>query len=132
MAYTKSFEVGGVKYHAMMASAVGQDELLSLLTQPIMQRFAASVELEEEFDEAYIMPMFMAMHTQVKQRVAEILLEKVMLDGQVPVSIKDFSGKMVNYNTLLAKLLIWNLTDFFTWLPSALKKDVATKNQNDQ
>jgi hypothetical protein len=38
----------------------------------------------------------------------------------VQVSVKDFQGKMVLWNTLLAELLIWNLSDFFDYLSADL------------
>lgn len=130
----KSFTIGNVTYNAAMASAVGQDELLSLLTQPIMERLITVTQLGgDAVDEAVLMPMFMAMNTGVKNRVASLLLNQVRVSGgNVPVDIKDFSGRMVEYNTFLAQLLLWNLTDFFVWLASVRKESDVTPTTPSQ
>ena len=45
MSNVKSFTVGNATYNAVMASAVKQDELLSLLTGTIMERGLAAMRL---------------------------------------------------------------------------------------
>ena len=121
MSNVKSFTVGNATYNAVMASAVKQDELLSLLTGTIMERGLAAMRLGGELDDRILVPMFMSLSHDVKTRAAAILMERVVVHGgQVPVTVESFAGQMVNYNTLLAQLLRWNLADFFTWLGDVL------------
>lgn len=123
MSKVKSFVIGKDKLNAAMASAVGQDEVLSLLTAPIMERFMTTTQAGIPLDDSVIMPMFMAMPTDIKRKVADILMGQVYIDGtSIPVDINSFSARMVEYNMLLAKLLQWNLADFFTWLASVRKE----------
>lgn len=121
MSQVQSFTIGGKMYNAAMASAVKQDELLSILTGAIMERGVAAAQAGHELTDEVLAPMFMAMPTVGKSRVASILMAQVFIDGtQIPVTIADFSGRMVEYNQLLAQLLRFNLSDFFEWLPSVL------------
>ena len=122
MSNVKSLTVGNVTYNAVMASAVKQDELLSLLTGTIMERGLAAMRLGGELDDRVLVPMFMSLPYDVKTRAAAILMCQVVIHGgSVPVTVDSFAGQMVNYNTLLAQLLQWNLADFFTWLDNVLK-----------
>lgn len=118
MENVNQFTVGDTTYSAARASAVDQDAILSLLTSPIMERWALLRRNGDASDvESMIMPMFMAMPRAVKQQVSGMLMKKVFISGEnTTVDIKTFSGRMVEYNMLLAKLLIWNLDDFFSWL----------------
>ena len=121
MSTIKSFTVGNATYNAVMASAVKQDELLSLLTGTIMERGLAAMRLGGELDDRILVPMFMSLPHDIKTRAAAILMERVVVHGgQVPVTVESFAGQMVNYNTLLSQLLQWNLADFFTWLGDVL------------
>lgn len=130
MSKVKTFNVGQDSYNAAMASAVGQDELLSLLTAPIMDRFVNADNLDGQAKEVFLMAMLMAMPSSIKTKVASILMSKVFVEGtQIPVDINTFSSKMVEYNSLLAKLLEWNLADFFTWLENVRKEDVQPAEQ---
>ena len=118
---TKQFTIDNATYNAAMASAVKQDELLSLLTGTIMERGLAAMRLGGELDDRILVPMFMSLPHDIKTRAAAILMHKVVLNGgSVPVTVESFAGQMVNYNTLLAQLLQWNLADFFTWLGGVL------------
>jgi hypothetical protein len=120
--YVKSFTVGGVNYNAVMASAVDQDNLLGLLTAGLMERGAMLAQMGEQLTDDALVPMFMAMPASTKQQVAAILMGKVVVNGtEQAVTVRDFSGKMVQYNQLLAELLRWNLSDFFTYMADVLK-----------
>lgn len=121
MSQVKQFTVGGITYNAAMATAVDQDRLLSLLTAPIMERSLGAARLGKELDDAVLIPMFMAMPSSMKVQTAQILIGRVTVaGGNMPVTVEDFGGRMVHYNTLLSKLLVWNLSDFFDWLPAVL------------
>lgn len=121
MSNVKQFTVGGVTYNAAMATAVDQDRLLSLLTAPIMERALGAAKLGKNLDDAVLVPMFMAMPNGMKTQTAQILIGRVTVaGGAVPVTVEDFGGRMVHYNTLLSQLLVWNLSDFFDWLPAVL------------
>jgi hypothetical protein len=127
MSQVKAFAVGAKTYNAAMASAVRQDELLSMLTAHLMERAIVAAQAGKELDDAVLGPMFMAMPHASKVKVTDILLNQVFIAGtQIPVTIEDFSGRMVEYNQLLAKLLRFNLSDFFEWLPSVLVAEGQT------
>jgi hypothetical protein len=118
----KVFIIGGVQYNAAMASAVDQDRLMSLLSAAVLERFATAAQADVEVDEKVLSMMLMSMRQEVKAQVAQMLMGRVLINGtERPVTVADFGGKMVQYNQLLAELLRWNLSDFFDWLPSAVK-----------
>lgn len=122
MSQVKSFTIGNVTYNAVMASAIQQDELLSLLTASIMQRGLQAALSDSEMGDSILVPMFMAMSQEIKRQVADKLLHKTVVNGGKDlITIDSFSGKMVDYNKLLSQLLQWNLADFFIWLGSVLK-----------
>ena len=125
MSLLKSFTVGSVSVNAAMASAIEQDEVLSLISSEVVQRAYVASRSNIEMGEKVLMSMFFSMPSQVKQRVAGILLGRSMHSGtERKVTVADFHGKMVEYNTLLAQLTLWNFEDFFTYLSDAVK-DVA-------
>ncbi|MCV0061543.1 hypothetical protein KUC69_24400 [Pseudomonas aeruginosa] len=116
----KSFTIGGVQYNAAMASAVDQDRLMSLLSAGLIERSLTAAAIGNDLDDSILVPMLMAMPQAAKTQVAGILMGRVMVNGTTqPVTAADFSGKMVQYNQLLAGLLRWNLGDFFDWLRAA-------------
>ncbi|MGF6394290.1 hypothetical protein [Pseudomonas plecoglossicida] len=113
----KSFTVGGVQYNAAMASAVDQDRMMSLLSAGLIERSMTAAAIGKDLDDSILVPMFMAMPQAAKAQAASMLMGRVLVAGtSQPVTAADFSGKMVQYNQLLAELLRWNLGDFFDWL----------------
>lgn len=122
MSQVKSFTIGNVTYNAVMASAIQQDELLSLLTASIMQRGLQAALSDSDMGDSILVPMFMAMPQEIKRQVADKLLHKTVVNGGKDlITIENFNGKMIEYNKLLSQLLQWNLADFFIWLGSVLK-----------
>lgn len=131
MSQTKQITVSDVTYNCAMASAMQQDEILSILSSTLMQRAFVAAKNGIPFDEKSLMPLVMSLPYDAKSRVASALLEKVYVNGTtVPVSIKDFAGKMVDYNTLISRLVEFNFADFFTWLQSVVESDQATTSKN--
>lgn len=121
MDLVKSLKVGNVTYNGVMASAVDQDRLLSLLTAHIMERAVVCARQGDKLDDAVLIPMFMAMPHPVKDQVAGILMKQVAIQGAAGlIDLDSFRGRLVEYNTLLAQLLMFNLGDFFNWLPSVV------------
>jgi hypothetical protein len=130
MSNVRAFTIGGVTYNAAMASAVQQDELLGLITAPVIERFLVVAKQGSELGDNVLAPMFMAMNKQVKDRIAGLLMARVFVHGtDTAITVADFGGKIVQYNTLLAQLLRWNLSDFFDWLPSVLD---GAQGSNDE
>lgn len=134
MAKQETFEVDGRSFVGFMASAVKQDELLSLLTARLFVSFQSAAKLGAEVNEKSISITLMSLPSDVKKKVVDILTEKIFLEGtEIRVSAKDFQGKMVEWNRLLAKLLIWNLSDFFDLLRSDLQSATQeTASQNPE
>ncbi|WP_122425163.1 hypothetical protein [Pseudomonas viridiflava] len=120
----RAFTVGGVQYNAAMASAVDQDRLMSLLSAAVIERFAVAAREDQVVSADVLCSMFMSMRQDAKAQVAQMLMGKVVVNGSDrAVTVADFGGKMVHYNQLLTELLLWNLTDFFEWLPSGASGD---------
>ena len=122
MSNVKSFTVGNATYNAVMADADSQVKLTSLLSGTIMKRGFDAMQAGGEVDDRFLISLFITLPYDIKTRAAAILMHKVVINGgSVPVTVESFAGQMVNYNTLLAQLLQWNLADFFTWLGDVLK-----------
>lgn len=122
MSHVKTFTVGNLTVNAAMASAVQQDELLSLLSATLLSRAATAAQVNAEMGEQILIPMFMAMPQQLKKQVVGLITQKVLIVGtETPVTVNDFGGKMVEWNTLLSQLILWNLEGFFIWLDNAVK-----------
>lgn len=131
MSHVKQFTVGNLTVNAAMASAVQQDELLSLLSATLLSRAVNAAQLGEGMGEQILIPMFMSMPQPLKKQVVSLITQRIFVSGtETPVTVNDFSGKMVEWNTLLSKLILWNLEGFFLWLGDAVKS--ASPAQDDQ
>lgn len=123
----KSFTVKGGSYNVARASAVAQDELLSILTQALIQRLSAG-EPGKPVDEDVIFFMFLAMPHQAKLKIDELMLDRVFKKGtQNQVALADVDA--MDWNRLRAKVLIWNLQGFFTFWADASARDAASQVQ---
>jgi len=118
MSNTKTFTLGAETYNVARASAVAQDEVFSLLTQPLTQRLAMAAKNQKssEPDEAVLVFMMMALPYQLKEKIDGLIMSRISIAGRDDfVSIRDFDGKVMEYNKLRAKVLRWNLEGFFTY-----------------
>lgn len=130
MEQVKSFTLKHGSYNVARASAVAQDELLSLLTQALIQRLSAS-KPGEPVNEDVIFFMFMAMPHSVKQKIDELMLDRVYKKGtQQQITIADADA--MEWNRLRAKALIWNLEGFFTYWAEESANDAAQKASQAQ
>lgn len=119
----KSFTLKGGSYNVARASAVAQDELLSLLTQALIQRLASSTA-GKSVNEETIFAMFLAMPHAVKLKIDELMLDRVYKKGtQQQVTLNECD--VMDWNRLRAKVLLWNLEGFFTYWADASAKDAA-------
>lgn len=120
----KSFALKGGSYNVARASAVAQDELLSLLTQPLIQRLSAKPG--GRVDEDVIFFMFLAMPHSAKLKIDELMLGRVFKNGtQHQVTLNECD--VMDWNRLRAKALIWNLEGFFTYWAEESAKDAASQ-----
>lgn len=113
-----SFTVGSTNYNAATASAQDQDEILSLIgIETLRNIFTASKETPAV---KTLVPMMMTLPQGVKRRVADILCSKLFVanEEKMKVSVHDFECRMVEWNQVLAELMVRNFADFFTWLVS--------------
>lgn len=126
---TKVFEVGDKRYDVSMASAVKQDELLSILSRHLIVSSSIAKKQGTELNENSVMITVMALPVDIKQKVVEIVTHMAIEVGTTTnVSVKDFTGKMVEWNRFIARLIMWNLADFFDLLASAdLEKSLREK-----
>lgn len=121
----KTFTLKGGSYNVARASAVAQDELLSLLTQALIQRLSAA-EPGKPVDEDVIFFMFLAMPHAAKLRIDELLLPRVFRNGtQHHVTLNECD--VMDWNRLRAKALIWNLEGFFTYWADASAREAASQ-----
>lgn len=135
MSLQKSFVVDGTQVTALQPSAVKQDELLGLLSKNIYMAFQVCAKTGNTLGVKECAFMLMTLEKDIKSRIAEILTESAFLTNgtsQIQVSVKDFQGRMVAWNTLLAELLIWNLSDFFDYLSADLQQGRAEKSSETQ
>ena len=123
----KSFALRGGSYNVARASAVAQDELLSLLTQPLVQRLSAAAP-GKPVDEDVIFFMFLSMPHAAKIKIDELMLDRVFKKGsQQQVTLADVD--VMDWNRLRARTLIWNLEGFFTYWADASARDAASQAQ---
>ncbi|MBR8654194.1 hypothetical protein KDH83_12910 [Achromobacter sp. Marseille-Q0513] len=123
----KSFSLKGGSYNVARASAVAQDEILSLLTQVLIQRLSAC-EPGKPVDEGVILFLFLAMPHQIKMKIDDLMLGRVFKKGtEHQVSLSDVD--VMDWNWLRAKVLIWNLEGFFTYWADASARDAASQVQ---
>lgn len=123
----KSFTLKGGAYNVARASAVAQDELLSLLTQPLVQRLSTAAP-GKPVDEDVIFFMFLAMPHAAKLKIDELMLGRVFKKGtQQQIHLADID--VMDWNRLRAKALIWNLEGFFTYWADASARDAASQAQ---
>lgn len=134
MSTIQSFTIGSMTINASMPSALEQDEVLSLISSEVIQRAYTAASVKVELGEKVLTTMFMSMPTNYKRRVSDVLLSKAFIAGtQTKVNVADFQGKMVQYNTLLAQLTLWNYEDFFTYLSEDLNAGKpATENPQQE
>lgn len=129
---TKVFEANGKQFEIAMASAVEQNELLSLVAPHLLSLATAKAVQQEDINEDSVFISLILMPKATKDRVETILTSKATPVGQsYKMDIKDFDGAIVEWNKLVAKLLMWNLGDFFVLLADAqkqgMKKAVSEK-----
>lgn len=118
----KNFTVGSGSYNVVRATAVQQDELLSLLTQSIVTRLAAS-ENGNPDDSTFIV-MFASLPYDLKRKIDGLLLGNVTdAEAKVKVTSADFQGRMIELNQLRTEVLKWNFEDFFTFWASEVEKE---------
>ena len=118
----KNFIVGSGSYNVVRATAVQQDEILSLLTQSIVTRLAAS-ENGNPDDSTFIV-MFAALPYNLKRKIDGLLLSNVTdAETKVKVTSSDFQGRMIELNQLRTEVLKWNFEDFFTFWASEVEKE---------
>lgn len=127
---TKCFDVANKRVDVAMASAAKQDELLSLLAQRLIISSGIAKQGGITLNEDSCLIMCMTLPQDVKSRVSSILTEMAFEVGTgTPVTVADFEGKIVEWNRFLARLIMWNLGDFFELLASAsLESAVRAKN----
>ncbi|WP_289281568.1 MULTISPECIES: hypothetical protein [unclassified Methylophaga] len=133
MSVVESFTVGNTTYNVARASAVQQDEVLSILTAALIQRLVAAGENNIDADESVLFPMMMSLPFQVKQKFDELLMSRITISGREDfIGYKDFDGKVTDYNRLRAKVLKWNLEGFFTYWAEEKSAAIQAMQESQQ
>lgn len=102
--------------NAAMPSALEQSEVLSLIATDIAVRIGAleAVTVQD------VTIMLTALPHHIKTRLSDVMLSKAMVSGtNTRVTVQDYSGRMMEYNTLLASILMWVYEDYFAFLAEA-------------
>lgn len=128
MSKIKSFTIGEVTYNAAMASAVQQDEALSIMTQPLVQRLVEAGKQGVQADESVLLPMVMAMPYSMKQKFDGLLMSRISIHGRDDfISAADFDGKVMALNQLRVQVMRWNLEGFFIYWASERNAEEAAE-----
>lgn len=128
MSDVKQFTVGGVSYNVARASAVQQDEVLSLLTTAIVECLGR-IDADNLDDENVMFNFFTRMPFEVKQRFDSLLMGRVVKHGtDQAVTSRDFYGAVLELNQLRGHVLRWNLEPFFAYWASEFKKAKEAAN----
>lgn len=124
MAAIEQFTIGATTYNVVRASAIQQDEILSMLNAPLAERLAA-LGIGEVPEEDFVLNFVTALPFHAKQQFDSLLLSRVTKHGsESMLSIRDFDGQLFELNQLRAKVLMWNLAPFFTYWASVIKKSL--------
>lgn len=133
MSYVKQFTVGGCSYNAVMASADGQQRLMSLLSDKVTGCALKLAVEGKKLDKVALVTMFNKIPYSDKMQVSEILMNNVKVNGtDVSIDLEHFRGKTMHYATLCVDLLMWNLGDFLDWLHEAIADVVQLAYQAQQ
>ena len=117
MSQSRAFKIGAATYNAAQAPADQQKRLL-LLVGGLISINAASSETVN-LDNSFVVGALMRVPESIFDEIAGIVLQRVTIaGGNIPVSVKDFQGSVLQYFQLIAELIRWNLEDFFGWLVS--------------
>lgn len=126
MSTVEQFKIGDKSFNVTRATAVNQKKLMTLIGPRIL---ANSVALQGEIDKEFVFGVLLNSGEKVVDEVADLVLWKTVESGSdVKVSIDTWSGGMVDWFTLLAEAVKFNLQDFFTWLDK--KKAEATNKES--
>lgn len=121
MKFVEQFTVGGVAYNVARASAIQQDEVLSMLTSAIVECLQR-INPNDLDDDDIMFNFFTRMPIEAKQKFDSLMMFKVFKNGtEQQVTAKDFDGAVLELNKLRALVLKWNLEPFFTYWASELK-----------
>lgn len=121
MSTLKQFTIGGVAYNVVRASAVQQDEALSMLNSSIIEKLGL-LQMDEPADSDFAFNFFAALPFSAKQRLDQLLLSRVTKHGsETLLDSKDFDGKVMELNQLRGEVLLWNFEPFFVYWASAIK-----------
>ena len=121
------------EYKVVRASALAQAEVLSLLSPSIIQRWSMINEPVVDVVEEFLLLYTIGLPFEIKKKLHTLLLSGMTKDD-VYADIKDFSGEMMKYHEILAEVIEWNLSDFFTYMDSVHRKGLkqAEKGQSPQ
>lgn len=128
---TKQFDIDGVVIGVARASAVKQDELLSLIT-PSLARVLTNLGTDESKVENALALMCTALPYEIKTPMDRILLAQCFDSSGAQIDHKFFDGRVMMLNRLRAKVLHWNLADFFTFWASVQDADKVSEPISNQ
>ena len=133
MSIVKQFDIAGVLYNVKRASAEQQDEALSLLSVDLVQTLAERVKSDVP-DYMFILDFFTSLPYHAKQKFDSLMLSNVIRNGEsVALTVRDFGGRLIEYQELRARVTLWNFEPFFVRWASVIKeaRDEALKKAKE-
>lgn len=114
MSQIKSVTINSKTFNIAQAPALEQKRLMLLLGGKIAFNSNAA---DADIDVKLLVGALMTLPEETFDKVSNIVLYKTFLSGaQTPIDIHSFQGGMVEYFTLVAEAVAFNLNDFFMWL----------------
>ena len=124
----ESVKVEGVQYNVAQASAVQQQELMSIIGHSITALIANGDGVE--ITDHHKITVLSGLGFSTIQQVAKIVLYKTIKDGgDAVVSIDDFQGRIDEYSLLIFEAVRANLQGFFTRLLNVRKEEIQSAKQ---
>ena len=115
MSLVKPITVGDKTYNVAQAPAIKQKSLMLLVGAKIA--FNSDAADVETIDTPLLVGALMTLPEKTFDEVSNIVLYKTMLEGEtIGTDIGAFQGAMMDYFTLVAEAVAFNLNDFFTSL----------------
>ena len=107
------------------ASALAQMEVLSIITGNVISHWSNMSEPVDDPAETFLLPFVLGLPFVHKQKLVDLLMSDLTDKEGVYVDIESFNGDMMEWHRLMAQVLYWNLNDFFTYIDSAHRSDLA-------
>ena len=117
MSQIRAITINDVQYNVAQASAVEQKKIMLHIGAKIA--FNSAATNAQQIDSNMVFGLLMTLPESMFDEIAGVVLRKAYKAGSdTPVTLADFQGGMTGYFKLVAEAIMFNLSDYFTWLDS--------------